>query len=68
LNIKIKCWAKNKSLIVKGIQLTVFKDGDHDFISLTDMTKAKDGDFFIADWLFAKRPLLFVQIVPRGIS
>ena len=24
---------------------------DDDFISLTDMLKAKDGDFFISDWL-----------------
>ena len=43
--------AKNKKIEVKGTEITVLKEGSNDFISLTDMLKAKDGDFFISDWL-----------------
>lgn len=43
---------KSKNIIVQGKQISVIlhKEND-DFISLTDMLKAKDGDFFISDWL-----------------
>jgi len=41
----------NDKLIVKGIELTTIKKGDEIYISLTDMIRAKDGDFFISDWL-----------------
>ncbi len=43
---------KSKNIIVQGKQIGVIlhKEND-DFISLTDMLKAKDGDFFISDWL-----------------
>lgn len=41
--------ANNKrTMIVQGEHISVTAD---DFISLTDMLKAKDGDFFISDWL-----------------
>ena len=36
---------------VNGTQVTVATIEDKDYISLTDMLKAKDGDFFISDWL-----------------
>jgi len=39
---------KNRLIIVQGENITITKD---DYISLTDMLKAKDGDFFISDWL-----------------
>ena len=32
-------------------QITVIKVNNEDFISLTDMLKSKEGDFFISDWL-----------------
>ena len=32
-------------------EMTILKVDDQDYISLTDMLKAKDGDFFISDWL-----------------
>ena len=47
---------------VKGITVTVFKIGDEDFISLTDMLKAKDGDFFISDWLRNRNTLEYLGI------
>ena len=34
----------------------------HDFISLTDMLKAKDGDFFISDWLRNRNTVEFLGI------
>ena len=33
-----------------------------DYISLTDMLKAKDGDFFISDWLRNRNTVEFLGI------
>lgn len=41
----------NNKLIVHGTEITVTTIDDKDYISLTDMLRAKDGDFFISDWL-----------------
>jgi hypothetical protein len=40
-----------KKLTVQGTAITVITSRNEDYISLTDMLKAKDGDFFISDWL-----------------
>ena len=34
---------------VKDTEITVVKIKDEDYLCLTDMLKAKDGDFFITD-------------------
>lgn len=47
---------------VKGTSITVYSEGDKDFISLTDMLKAKDGDFFISDWLRNRNTVEFIGI------
>jgi hypothetical protein len=47
---------------VKGTSVTVYIDNDMDFISLTDMLKAKDGDFFISDWLRNRNTVEFLGI------
>jgi hypothetical protein len=47
---------------VKGTSITVYTVGDKDFISLTDMLRAKDGDFFIADWLRNRNTVEFLGI------
>lgn len=47
---------------VKGTSVTVYSDKDMDFISLTDMLKAKDGDFFISDWLRNRNTVEFLGI------
>ncbi len=47
---------------VKGTEINVMKVGDDDFISLTDMLKAKDGDFFISDWLRNRNTVEFLGI------
>jgi len=36
----------NRTIRVKGIEITVISHKIADYISLTDMMKAKDGDFF----------------------
>jgi phage terminase large subunit-like protein len=43
--------SRKSSIEVLGTAITVLSQNDEDYISLTDMLKAKDGDFFIADWL-----------------
>jgi hypothetical protein len=44
---------------VQGTAIAVISYKDEDFISLTDMLKAKDGDFFISDWLRNRKPKIF---------
>ena len=39
------------SIEVQGAEISILNSPDGDFISLTDMLKAKDGDFFISDGL-----------------
>jgi hypothetical protein len=36
---------------VKGTEISIITVNNDDYISLTDMLKAKDGEFFISDWL-----------------
>ena len=43
--------SKTKKIEVEGNIITIVDHQSEDFISLTDMMKAKDGSFFISDWL-----------------
>ncbi|MCZ2130435.1 MAG: KilA-N domain-containing protein [Bacteroidia bacterium] len=54
--------AKNKKLVVKGTEITIIDSENQDYISLTDMLKAKDGDFFISDWLRNRNTVEFLGI------
>ncbi len=47
---------------VKGTSVKVYSEGNDDFISLTDMLHAKDGDFFISDWLRNRNTVEFLGI------
>ncbi len=49
-------------ITVKGIEINVMSVNDEDYISLTDMLKAKDGDFFISDWLRNRNTVEFIGI------
>ena len=40
---------KSRGLVVKGTTVTVTGRGEDEYISLTDMLRAKEGDFFIGD-------------------
>ena len=51
-----------KKLIVDQTSITVLKVEDKDYISLTDMIKAKDGDFFISDWLRNRNTVEFLGV------
>ena len=39
------------TLLVKGIEIRTKRINSEDYICISDMLKAKDGDFFITDWL-----------------
>jgi hypothetical protein len=57
---------QKKSVIeVQGAAITVLTQSDMDYISLTDMLKAKDGDFFISDWLRNRNTVEFLGIWER---
>ena len=43
--------SKTKKIEVEGNIISIVDHQSEDFISLTDMMKAKDGSFFISDWL-----------------
>ncbi|OJY57730.1 KilA-N domain-containing protein [Thiobacillus sp. 0-1251] len=53
---------KKTTIDVRGTDVTVLSGQDGDFISLTDMLKAKDGDFFISDWLRNRNTVEFLGI------
>jgi hypothetical protein len=54
--------SKSKVIIVKGIEISIIQINQKDYISLTDMIKAKDGDFFISDWLRNRNTVEFLGI------
>jgi hypothetical protein len=54
--------AKKDKIIVQGTEIIVIFDKENDYISLTDMLKAKDGDFFISDWLRNRNTVEFLGI------
>ena len=56
---------KTDKLDIKGTVVRIVKIGDEDYICLTDMLKAKDGDFFIADWLRNRNTLEYIGIWER---
>jgi hypothetical protein len=52
-------------ITVQGTEITILKVKDEDYISLTDMIRAKDGDFFIKDWLRNRNTMEFLGIWER---
>ena len=42
--------------------ITVVKNNNEDYISLTDMLKSKDGNFFISDWLRNRNTLEYLGV------
>jgi hypothetical protein len=53
---------KKRDLLVQENFVSVEKVGNEDYLSLTDMIKAKDGDFFVKDWLRNRNTLEFLGI------
>ncbi|HEY2581750.1 MAG TPA: KilA-N domain-containing protein [Mucilaginibacter sp.] len=55
--------AKNKTITVKGTDITIINKNNDDFISLTDMVKNFDGGgALIESWLKNKDTILFLGI------
>ena len=51
---------KTSIMNVEGIEIALTTINDEDYISLTDIIKAKDGDFFISDWLRNRNTLEYL--------
>ena len=49
-------------ITVKNIEVTVIKIDNEDYICITDMIKAKDGEFFVTDWLRNRNTLEYIGI------
>ncbi len=54
-----------RKISVKNTEINIISLNDEDYISLTDMLKAKDGDFFISDWLRNRNTVEFLGIWER---
>jgi len=54
--------AKTKQIEVQDKVISIVEQGEDDFICLTDMLKAKDGEFFITDWLRNRNTLEFLSV------
>lgn len=53
---------KNKTLNVKGVQISIIQKGLDDFISLTDMVKGFGDDTMIYSWMRNRNTLEFIGI------
>ena len=53
---------KKRNIVVKSASIGIVTRHEQDYICLTDMLKAKDGDFFISDWLRNRNTIEFLGI------
>jgi len=51
-----------KELNVLDTKITYYNMNNEDYISITDMLKSKDGDFFVSDWLRNRNTIEFLGI------
>ena len=49
-------------IVVKDTEINISRIHEEDYLCLTDMLKAKDGDFFITDWLRNRNTLEYIGI------
>ena len=49
-------------IIVKEIPVSVIRISNEDYISLTDMLRAKDGEYFFSNWLRNRNTVEFLGI------
>jgi len=59
---------KNRNMTIQGTNVGVKAFGEQDYISITDMLSAKDGEFFVADWLRNGNTLDYIGIWERYIT
>ena len=53
-------------ITVQNTQITVIKQNEDDYISLTDMLKAKDGEFFFSNWLRNRNTIEFLLMTQKS--
>jgi len=53
---------KQTIINVQGTAITILSLKETDYLSLTDMLRAKDGDFFISDWLRNRNTIEYLGI------
>ncbi|MGR2911753.1 KilA-N domain-containing protein [Acidithiobacillus ferrivorans] len=53
---------KKRIITVSGVEVAIASRHEQDYICLTDMLKAKDGNFFISDWLRNRNTVEFLGI------
>ena len=51
---------KTVNIEVEDISITILNQGEQDYLSLTDMLKAKEGDFISSDWLRNRNTIEFL--------
>jgi hypothetical protein len=56
---------QERAIVVQGTTVALKGRGDHEYISLTDMLRAKEGDFFIGDWLRNRNTVEFLGVWER---
>ena len=49
-------------IVVEDTEINIKRIDNEDYICITDMLKAKDGDFFVADWLRNRNTLEYIGI------
>ena len=49
-------------IVVEDTEINIKRIDNKDYICITDMLKAKDGDFFVADWLRNRNTLEYIGI------
>jgi len=54
--------SKTSKIQVEDKLISIVKKDEQDYICLTDMVKAKDGSFFITDWLRNRNTLEFLSV------
>ncbi len=57
--------AMENKIVVLGSSISLLNKNGEKYISLTDMIKAKDGDFFISDWLRNRNTVEFLGVWER---
>lgn len=55
-------FGKSKKIKVQDTNVSVKTKDGQDYISLTDMLKSKDGDFFVSDWLRNRNTVEFLGV------
>ncbi len=56
---------QDRTIVVQGTTVALKGRGDDAYISLTDMLRAKEGDFFIGDWLRNRNTVEFLGVWER---